>query len=442
MAFSIADLLSFLSGSAEAPGNAASSLFGGPAQTPMAQAMAESPAVAQIPKGTPTPIAQAAGAGAGRGVLNPPMVNPASPRPQALQPLPPPIEVQSYPVASVNLMPPDTTPDNRDAGGGDRTPMMAPVQDAVFKAVQQTPGIFSRLMDDSKTGVSPIEYLLRGFTAAGTPDPARTMMQFAAQDTEAEKVRQAKRKAAQGETKHISGSVFGEYGSDGKLIRTFSDPLLAAQEAQSRESKLNAAIEKAVLDDRLARGRDAGKADIKAAEDARPVLNDIQGLRGRWQQAQEIVSTQGTAAQLQGIPGIAGIAGFFGGDQVAANKFLEGLTVDETLLNTARTKGAISNQEMSLFKSPIPSLTDDREKVWKPWIEKRLEVLGKLEDFYKKEVERGNTSPQPGGTARPAGAAPQAAPGGMARPASKAEYDNLPPGTQYVAPDGKVYTKK
>lgn len=71
----------------------------------------------------------------------------------------------------------------------------APVSDAVATPVPQQPGIFSRLMDGSKTGVSPIEHLLRGFTAAGSQDPAKTMMQFAAQDSENEKVREARRQA-------------------------------------------------------------------------------------------------------------------------------------------------------------------------------------------------------------------------------------------------------
>jgi DNA polymerase-1 len=162
-------------------------------------------------------------------------------------------------------------------------------------------------------------------------------------------------------------------------------------------------------------------------------------------EAKNIIEGQGMGAQIQGA--FPGIAGFFGGDQVAANKFLEGLTVDETLLNTARTKGAISNQEMNLFKAPIPSATDDREKVWKPWIEKRLEVLNKLKTFYEGEVARGTAAGNP--PANPAAPnasnvpAPAAAPsGGPARISSEGEWANLPSGTQYIGPDGKLRTKR
>lgn len=145
------------------------------------------------------------------------------------------------------------------------------------------------------------------------------------------------------------------------------------------------------------------KADIKTGGEARPLLNDIQNLKSRWQDALGIVGSQGTGSQLQGA--LPGVAGFFGMDEAARNKILQGLSVDETLLNTARTKGAISNAEMDLFKSPIPSLTDDREKVWKPWIEKRIEVLTKLEGFYKDEVARGDNpgrSPSAPATGAPA----------------------------------------
>jgi hypothetical protein len=232
--------------------------------------------------------------------------------------------------------------------------------------------------------------------AAGSSDPVKAAVAIQAQQAEEAKIREARRQAMRPKVDRIEGTPFSRITlPDG----TFSDVPSAALAEYYRSqsaSKQNAAIEKAVLDDRLARGRDASKSDIKASEEAKPVLNDIVSLKDRWSQAREIISGQGAAAQIQGIPGIAGIAGFFGGDEVAKNKFLEGLSVDETLLNTARTKGAISNQEMTLFKSPIPSITDDREKVWKPWIEKRLEVLDKLEKYYAGEAGRSS-----GGQAAP-----------------------------------------
>lgn len=49
---------------------------------------------------------------------------------------------------------------------------------------------------------------------------------------------------------------------------------------------------------------------------------------------------------------------------------LKQLIVNNTLLNTAQTKGAISDKEMALFKSGVPSMNAS-EKVWKAWIEAR-----------------------------------------------------------------------
>lgn len=51
--------------------------------------------------------------------------------------------------------------------------------------------------------------------------------------------------------------------------------------------------------------------------------------------------------------------------------------VDNTLLNTAQTKGAISDREMALFQSGVPSLKDT-EEVWKAWIKARQENLRQI----------------------------------------------------------------
>jgi len=50
------------------------------------------------------------------------------------------------------------------------------------------------------------------------------------------------------------------------------------------------------------------------------------------------------------------------------------ITVDQTLLNTAKTKGAITEREMKLFKAPMPAMTDTEEK-WIAWLQKRREAL-------------------------------------------------------------------
>ena len=423
MAFSISDLLSFFSQAADG------------------QRMAPDQASAGI-------LNQA---GAGRGVVNPPMVNPSAPRPRGVPVAPPnPTDMRlaagtqlpPMPITEVTPLPPisaalaeepaapDNPTDQRLAAGTQQSPMAAP---------QAAPGILSQIGDVygklRESGV--LNRLGNGLIAAGSQDPGKMIALLQQADAEGAKVQEARRRAGQPKVDQINGTPFFQITYPDGRTEVTSNPALAEFFKKQGESKQNAAIEKAVVEDRLARTRDQEKADRKASDENRPLLNDIQGLKGRWQQAQEIVGSQGTMAQVQGIPGISGIAGFFGGDEVAKNKFLEGLTVDETLLNTARTKGAISNQEMMLFKSPIPAVTDDREKVWKPWIEQRLQVLDKLEKFYAGEVGR-----QPGRSDAAPAAAPPAAAGGIARPMSAADHAALPPGTRYIAPDGKVYTKK
>ena len=51
--------------------------------------------------------------------------------------------------------------------------------------------------------------------------------------------------------------------------------------------------------------------------------------------------------------------------------------VDNTLLNTAQTKGAISDREMALFQSGVPKMTDT-EEVWKSWIKARQANLRQI----------------------------------------------------------------
>lgn len=154
--------------------------------------------------------------------------------------------------------------------------------------------------------------------------------------------------------------------------------------------------------------RTGAASDIKVGAEAEPMLNSTNMMLDTFNKALQAVTAQadintpGAAwtvpglnikipkAQIQGMA--PGLAGFFGGDEAAANKFLQGLKVDETLLKTANTKGAISNEEMRLFASPIPSLTDDREKVWKPYIEARLPVLMKLQQYYQAQVAAGRSA--------------------------------------------------
>ena len=64
-------------------------------------------------------------------------------------------------------------------------------------------------------------------------------------------------------------------------------------------------------------------------------------------------------------------SGILNPERAAFRVQLQKLIVDETLLQTAKTKGAISDSEMALFKSGVPNMAMD-EGVWKAWITARM----------------------------------------------------------------------
>ena len=87
----------------------------------------------------------------------------------------------------------------------------------------------------------------------------------------------------------------------------------------------------------------------------------------------------------------SGLSDYYRGNDEGAKRaymrsILANIQVDDTLLKTANTKGAISDKEMELFKSPLPKITDD-EGLWRLYITERMDVLSKVIAF-----ERGQSS--------------------------------------------------
>jgi hypothetical protein len=64
---------------------------------------------------------------------------------------------------------------------------------------------------------------------------------------------------------------------------------------------------------------------------------------------------------------------------------LKAIMVDETLLRTANTKGAISDKEMALFQSAVPSMNQS-EEVWKAWIEARRENIAVIRNRLRNGI--------------------------------------------------------
>lgn len=252
-----------------------------------------------------------------------------------------------------------------------------------------------------------------GLLVAGSQDPARALAQLSAQRAEEEEAKAKRAAAGRPKVTPLADGSFSLVSFPDGSTKVIRNSEVADYQTQKAELGSANKMVQMLLQGKINADMVNERIDAKTSAEARPMLNDTINLREKYGQALEMIDGQGTWAQVQGVPGISGIANFFGTDDSAKNKFLQGLAVSETLLNTALTKGAISNQEMNLFKSPIPSLSDDREKVWKPFIQQRMQVLKKLEDFQRSEVargERGGSSEVP--------QAPQATPkaGGMAVP--------------------------
>ena len=166
--------------------------------------------------------------------------------------------------------------------------------------------------------------------------------------------------------------------------------------------KTAAALQKIGYQGGVTRLNQAANVDHKQALTSAGDLQNATTSLQNFQKGLDIVNSQGgsRSAQIQGAPVISSLAGFFGSDDAQKNQFLQGLSVDATLAETAKTKGAISDKEMALFKSPHPSLMDDRTSVWKPWLEQRIAALKKIAAFKDSQVNQGTP---PGGAAPASG---------------------------------------
>jgi len=70
---------------------------------------------------------------------------------------------------------------------------------------------------------------------------------------------------------------------------------------------------------------------------------------------------------------------------------MEAVRVDAALASVAKTKGAISDREMSLFLSPMPTMMSS-EEVWIDWMTMQRNVTQLLNDRMsgKVTVDRGS----------------------------------------------------
>ena len=123
----------------------------------------------------------------------------------------------------------------------------------------------------------------------------------------------------------------------------------------------------------------------------------LANLQSSYAQMQELIALLGDdnmtgplAGRAQAYLDRSGLAGDEGTKRAYARKLLQGFKVDDTLLRTAETKGAISDREMALFESPLPDITED-EDVWIQYLQDRMVVIEKV--FAANGIPNQSTQP-------------------------------------------------
>lgn len=124
--------------------------------------------------------------------------------------------------------------------------------------------------------------------------------------------------------------------------------------------------------------KNSGKKDKKLDPKS---LAELQGSLGQMEELIDILGdnsmTGPLAGRVQAWADKSGWGGEEGINRAYARKLLQGFKVDDTLLRTAETKGAISDREMALFESPLPDVTED-EGVWIQYLQDRMDVIRKV----------------------------------------------------------------
>jgi hypothetical protein len=171
------------------------------------------------------------------------------------------------------------------------------------------------------------------------------------------------------------GAASNEYGKIQDQRRAADTAAYEAQEKKDAAKRLAAAKVRAA-------GAKAGGAGGKAAAANAKALSGVNdAMYGMQQGLDAIAASRAAGGNLTGIGGIfKGLIDNFTGDADANRRLtLSRLKVNDALLRTAETKGAISNSEMKLFLSPAPTNMQD-EQVWVDWLNQRMAALQRVQE--------------------------------------------------------------
>ena len=115
------------------------------------------------------------------------------------------------------------------------------------------------------------------------------------------------------------------------------------------------------------------EANAKAIAEQQEGLNEMNQLDSRFSQALAKFELYDNVTGITPVDGFSRVTDWAGMNDSSRQAFrleLKQIIVDETLLSTAKTKGAVSDKEMALFASGIPTMNDD-EETWKAWLNQR-----------------------------------------------------------------------
>ena len=125
------------------------------------------------------------------------------------------------------------------------------------------------------------------------------------------------------------------------------------------------------------------------------LTSDIATYKGQISMLDDVISRIGDRDDITGpVAGSIGMAAnrrninvpFINSDTSAEYKaatsalqlMMQDLKVKGILDNTKNTKGAISDKEMALFASGVPSIDIDQEGVWKQWLQERRDAYARI----------------------------------------------------------------
>jgi hypothetical protein len=178
--------------------------------------------------------------------------------------------------------------------------------------------------------------------------------------------------AAAKKTQHVSfGEAMGRYG--GAIMNAGSQGGMAQVGAMGTVTGEIADIEREQENLRLQEQAKQQEAYQKSIAEQQAGLNEMNQLDSRFSQALAKFELYDNVTGITPVDGFSRVTDWAGMNDSSRQAFrleLKQIIVDETLLSTAKTKGAVSDKEMALFASGIPTMNDD-EETWKAWLNQR-----------------------------------------------------------------------